>query len=156
MSQLWSEDAERIRALRPRHVLFLCVANSARSQMAAGLASAMAPTVKVSSAGSRPTAVHPLAIEVLADLGVDIRQNPSLRIDEIPPDDVDVVITLSAEDVGAEFKGRAHRVHWPLPGPAAIGGAEASRLHAFTLVRDELMRRLAVVFGNHPSDCPSA
>lgn len=143
----WSEDAERIRAVRPRHVLFLCVANSGRSQMAAAITRALAPGLVVSSAGSRPTALHPLAIEVLADVGIDIRGAPATHLGEVPPGDVDVVITLCAEDVGAEFPGRALRIHWPLPDPSAVEGSEASRLEAFRLVRDELVRRLAVTFG---------
>lgn len=147
MTNGWSEDVERIRALRPGHVLFLCVANSARSQMAAAILRALAPGLRVSSAGSRPTAIHPLAVEVLADVGIDIRGNAALHLDQIPPDDVDVVITLCAEDVGAEFPGGALRIHWPLPDPTAVGGSETNRLEAFRLVRDELMRRLTVTFG---------
>jgi protein-tyrosine-phosphatase len=147
MSEGWSRDAEEIRALRPRHVLFLCVANSARSQMAAAIARALAPGLKFSSAGSRPTALHPLAVEVLADVGIDIRGKPSLHVQEVPSDDVDVVITLCDEDVGAQFPGNAVRIHWPLPDPSAATGSEGDRLEAFRTVCDELMRRLTVTFG---------
>lgn len=148
LSDSWSEDAERIRALRPRHVLFVCATNSGRSQIAVAIAHALAPPdVKVSSAGARPTAVHPLAIEALADVGIDISGSPSKSLDEIPPDDVDVVITLCADEVGAAFLGNALRVHWPLPDPTAVTGSEANRLEAFRAVRDEIMRRLTVVFG---------
>jgi protein-tyrosine-phosphatase len=146
LSDNWSDDVERIRALAPRHVLFLCVANSGRSQMAAAIARALAPSLKVSSAGSRPTAVHPLAIEALADIGIDIRGAPTLRLDQVDGSDVDVAITVCEEDVGAEFRGSALRVHWSIPDPSVAAGSEAERLEAFRNIRDELMRRLAVTF----------
>jgi arsenate reductase len=101
----------------------------------------------VSSAGTRPSSVHPLAIEVLADLGIDIRGNPTMSVEDIPPDDVDVVITLCEEDVGARFPGSARRIHWPLPDPTRAAGTEAERLETFRRIRDELMRRLVLVFG---------
>lgn len=147
MTPSWSDDAERIRALRPRHVLFLCVANSARSQMAAAITRALAPALDVSSAGSRPTEVHPLAIEALADVGLDLRRAAGLHLFDIPADEVDVAITLCNEDVGAEFRGNALRVHWPMSDPTAIQGSDEDRLEAFRNVRDELIRRLTVTFG---------
>jgi arsenate reductase len=116
--------------------------------MAAAVARALAPaSVSISSAGTRPAPVHPLAIEVLADLGIDLRGAPSRSVAEIPADDVDVVITLCDEDLGAAFPGKALHVHWPLPDPSQVGGSEAVRLDAFRQIRDELMRRLVVVFG---------
>jgi arsenate reductase len=143
----WEADVERIRAARPRHVLFLCVANSARSQMAEGLARALAPpSVRISSAGSRPSALNPLAVKALAETGIDLSGHTSKGLDAVPPD-VDVVITLCAEEVCPVWLGRALRVHWGLPDPAAAGGDEAARLEAFRRVRDELRRRLAAVFG---------
>jgi arsenate reductase len=133
--------------MRPRHVLFVCVANSSRSQMAAAIARALAPLgVKISSAGSRPAPIHPLAVEVLAELGFDVSQSPSRRLEEIA-DDVDVVITLCDEDVAAAFPGSALRIRWPLPDPTQLTGSEAARLEAFRNIRDELMRRLVAVFG---------
>ncbi len=148
MSAGWEAEAERIRAARPRHILFLCVANSARSQMAEGIARALAPPgVKVSSAGSQPSRLNPLAIQVLAEIGIDIGGQSSKSVDEIPPDDVDAVVTLCAEEVCPAFLGRAHRVHWSFADPAQAGSTGEERLEAFRTVRDELRRRLAVVFG---------
>ena len=147
MSAGWERDAELIRAARPRHVLFLCVANSARSQLAEALARSLAPpTVRVSSAGSRPTALNPLAATALAELGIDVAGQRSKSVDDIPGDDVDVVVTLCAEEVCPVFLGKALRFHWALPDPAHASGDEAARLEAFRQVRDELRRRLAVVF----------
>ena len=122
-------------------------ANSARSQLAEGIARSLAPTgVKVSSAGSAPSRLNPLAVKVLAELGLDISAQYSKRVEDIPPDDVDVVVTLCAEEVCPVFLGKAMRVHWGLPDPAGATGDERVKLEAFRAVRDELRRRLAVVF----------
>jgi arsenate reductase len=143
----WRSDAERIRAARPRHILFLCVANSARSQMAEGIARSLAPAdVKISSAGSQPSQVNPLAIRALDELGIGIRGQHSKGVDTIDPRDVDVVVTLCAEEVCPVFLGTALRVHWGLPDPARAGSSEEERLQAFREVRDDLRRRLTVVF----------
>jgi len=147
VSDGWEVEADRLRAARPRHVLFLCVANSARSQMAEGIARALAPAgLRVSSAGSRPSRLNPLAVRALAELGIDIRGHRSKSVDEIPPGDVDAVVTLCAEEVCPVFLGRALRVHWGLPDPAGAGRTDAEQLQAFRDVRDELRRRLARVF----------
>ena len=139
---------DRLRPRRPGAILFLCVANSARSQMAEGLARALAPAgVKVSSAGSAPSRLNPLAVRALAEIGIDISLQRSKSVDDIPPDDVDVVVTLCAEEICPAFLGKALRVHWGLPDPAGAGATEAERLQAFRDVRDELRRRLADVFG---------
>jgi protein-tyrosine-phosphatase len=144
----WRAEAEDLRRRAPRHVLFLCVANSARSQMAEGIARALAPPgVTVSSAGSRPSTVNPLAILALDEIGVDIRSQRSKHVDGVSPAGVDAVITLCAEEICPVFLGKAHRVHWGLPDPAGAGGEAPQRLQAFRDVRDELRRRLAVVFG---------
>ncbi len=147
MSAAWEGEADRIRAARPRHVLFLCVANSARSQMAEGIARALAPaSVKVSSAGSRPSRLNPFAVRALAELGIDIAGHVSKSVDDVPPDGVDVVVTLCAEEVCPVFLGKALRVHWGLPDPAGAGRTDEEQLQAFRDVRDELRRRLARVF----------
>jgi arsenate reductase len=148
MSAAWEAEAEELRKLAPRHVLFLCVANSARSQMAEGIARALAPAgVTVSSAGSHPSRLNPLAIRALDENGIDIRAHTSKSVDGISPEGVDAVITLCAEEVCPVFLGKAHRVHWGLPDPAGAGGTEEEQLEAFRNVRDELRHRLAVVFG---------
>ncbi len=145
--QTWEREAEELRSLSPRHVLFLCVANSARSQMAEGIARSLAPQhVKISSAGSNPSRVNPLAIRALDEIGVDIGAHRSKSVAEIDPAGVDVVITLCAEEVCPVFLGKARRVHWGLPDPAGAGGTEEERLQAFRNVRDQLRRRLSVLF----------
>jgi arsenate reductase len=103
-----------------KSVLFLCVANSARSQMAEGLARLLLrPEIRVQSAGSAPTRVNPHAIEAMAELGVDLAAHASKAVDTIDPATVDTVVTLCAEEVCPVFLGQATRLHWPLPDPAS-------------------------------------
>ena len=140
-------EAAIVRAIQPRHLLFLCVQNSARSQLAEGIARFLAPPgVTVSSAGSSPAFVRPQAIQVLKEIGIDISSHRSKSIDEIDAAVVDTVITLCAEEVCPVFLGNALRLHWALPDPARAAGDEAARLDAFRAVRDELFRRLKLMF----------
>ena len=148
VSAAWQREAEELRKLSPRHILFLCVANSARSQMAEGIARSLAPAgVTISSAGSNPSRVNSLAIRALDEIGLDIRGQSSKSVDTISPYGVDAVITLCAEEVCPVFLGKAHRLHWGLPDPAGAGNTEEEQLQAFRNVRDELRRRLAIIFG---------
>jgi arsenate reductase len=117
--------------------------------MAEGIARSLAPAgVTVSSAGSQPSRTNPLAIRALDEIGIDIRSHTSKSVDSISPDGVDAVITLCAEEVCPVFLGKAMRYHWGLPDPAGVQGTDAERLESFRNVRDELRRRLAVVFGS--------
>lgn len=128
-------------------VLFLCVANSARSQMAEGIARSIAPPgIKIWSAGSNPTSVRPEAIQVLQEIGIDISGFRSKSVAEIPPAEVDTVITLCAEEECPVFLGKAERLHWGLPDPAAVNGSEKERMAAFRQTRDELRRRVSEFF----------
>ncbi len=114
-------------------VLFLCVANSARSQMAEGLARALwGAQVNVQSAGSVPSRVNPYALEVMAELGIDLGTHTSKSVHTIAPESVDVVITLCAEEVCPLFLGQATRLHWPIPDPASDDP---------TLTRDQTLAR---------------
>ena len=127
-----------------RSVLFLCVANSTRSQMAEGLARArFGDRDRVQSAGSRPSETNPLAIEAMAELDIDISGQTSKSVDTIDPASVDTVVTLCAEEVCPAFLGLTRRISWALPDPAAATGSDAERLQRFREVRDEIARRLA-------------
>lgn len=100
MSASWEQEAAELRAAKPRHILFLCVANSARSQMAEGIARSLAPaSVKISSAGSQPSKLNPFAVKALSEIDIDISGHRSKSVGDIPPGDVDTVITLCAEEV---------------------------------------------------------
>jgi molybdopterin-guanine dinucleotide biosynthesis adapter protein len=115
--------------------------------MAEGIACSLAPQgVKVSSAGSSPASVRPQAIQVLKEIGIDISGHRSKGLDSIDAGSVDAVITLCAEEVCPVFLGKAHRVHWGLPDPAGVTGTVETRRNAFRSVRDELRRRLKVLF----------
>jgi len=143
----WLIEAVVLRALAPRGVLFLCVANSARSQLAEGIARSLAPAgLTVWSAGSQPTRVRQEAIAVLAEIGIDISHHRSKSVSDIPAAEVDTVVTLCGEEECPVFLGKARRLHWGLPDPAVVGGSDADRADAFRRTRDELRRRLGVVF----------
>ena len=128
-------------------ILFLCVANSARSQMAEGLARAQAPPgYRFWSAGSEPGTLHPLAVTALAELGIDISQHRSKGLPDVPLEEVDTIVTLCAEEVCPVVPGSVRRLHWPLPDPARATGSEEERLTAFQAARDELMHRLSTLW----------
>ena len=123
--------------------MFLCVANSARSQMAEGLARArFGERARVQSAGSAPSAVNPLAVRAMAELGIDISGQWSKQVDSIDPATVDTVVTLCADEVCPVFPSRVRRLHWPLPDPAGASGSVEERLARFRTVRDEIAARL--------------
>ena len=127
-----------------KQILFLCVANSARSQMAEGLARTLLPQVEVLSAGSRPSKVNPYAIEALAELGIDISGHRSKSVDEIAPANLDLVITLCAEEVCPVLPGRVRRLHWPIRDPASTDPSltpEDMRCR-FRAARDEIKAKI--------------
>jgi arsenate reductase len=126
--------------------LFLCVANSARSQMAEGLARArFGDRAVVASAGSRPSRVNPYAVQAMAELGVDLGTHRSKSVDEFTAADVDVVITLCAEEVCPVLLGDVRRLHWPIPDPASDDPAldAATLLARFRVARDTIAAKLA-------------
>lgn len=103
-----------------QNILFLCVANSARSQMAEGLARAMLPaTITVQSAGSAPSALNPFAVQVMKESGIDISHHTSKSVGAIDKTKIDLVITLCAEEVCPFFPGAVRRLHWGMPDPAS-------------------------------------
>ncbi len=137
----WLLEGVLLQRLQPRSLLFLCVANSARSQIAEGIARHwFGDAIRVQSAGSQPGEVRPEAVQVLAELGIDIAEQRSKSVDAIDPGSVDTVITLCAEEFCPAYLGQTRRLHWGLADPAAVEGE--ARLGAFRRTRDELMRRL--------------
>jgi arsenate reductase (thioredoxin) len=129
-----------------KRILFLCVANSARSQMAEGLARKMLGSdVQVLSAGSRPSKVNPYAIEAMSEIGIDISGHKSKSVDDVDPGSVDTVITLCADEVCPILPGRVQRLHWPIPDPASddptISADDLRR--RFRVARDEVQARIA-------------
>jgi arsenate reductase (thioredoxin) len=132
---------------RKPSVLFLCVANSARSQMAEGLARMIfGDRASVQSAGSQPSRVNPYAIEVMHEVGADIAAHTSKSVETVDPATVDTVITLCAEEVCPMFLGAARRLHWPVPDPASPDPAipRDEMLQRFRDARDAIRAKLEV------------
>lgn len=129
-------------------ILFLCVANSARSQMAEGLARKLfGARVAVESAGSEPSTVNPYAIEVMREVGVDLTTHRSTSVQTVDPATVATVITLCAEEVCPAFLGQVRRLHWPIADPASPDPSipREEMLARFRAARDQIQGRLAVL-----------
>ena len=122
-------------------ILFLCVANSARSQMAEGLArKVFGKDAFIQSAGSQPWQVHPHALTVLSEIGIDASEQYSKSVDEIDPDTVEIVITLCQEEVCPMFLAKkVKRYHWPMPDPAGIVGEDQDQVEGFRKVRNQIL-----------------
>lgn len=127
---------------------FICTGNSARSQMSEGFGKYYAKKYKknidIYSAGSRPSGyVHPMAIEVMAEKGIDILANTSKHINDIPVNELDYVITLCG-DAAEECPvvPGANTQHWGLPDPAKAIGTQEEQLASFRKIRDEIGSRI--------------
>ncbi|OFZ30244.1 MAG: arsenate reductase [Bdellovibrionales bacterium RIFCSPHIGHO2_01_FULL_40_29] len=126
-------------------ILFLCVANSARSQLAEGLAKSLfGANAEIQSAGSEPSGtVQPWAITVLNEIGIDISKNSSKSYDQLSSKflaELDYVITLCAEEVCPAMISKATRLHWPVKDPAKV--PESQKAEAFRIARDEIKQKL--------------
>lgn len=130
------------------NLLFLCVANSARSQMAEGLARhLLADRATVASAGSAPSQVNVYAVEAMAEIGIDISGQHSKSVGDIDPGGVDLAVTLCAEEVCPVLPGRVRRLHWPIADPASNDPSLTpdDLRGRFRAARDEIKRRLEVL-----------
>jgi arsenate reductase len=134
---------------KAKEIVFLCTANSCRSQMAEGFARRLAPAgVRVYSAGTEPKAVHPLAIQVMREAEIDISAQRSKGLAAIPIENIDLVVTLCGEAAEScpTLPGKTDRLHWPLPDPASAAGDEEAVLRIFRQVRDEIHERVEKLF----------
>lgn len=129
-------------------ILFMCVANSARSQLAEGLARKVFPEAEVQSAGSQPGKLNPYAIAVMKEVGVDISKHYSKSTDDLSPGflaTLDYVITLCAEEVCPVLVSKAKKLHWPLPDPATKEHiTESDALNRFRAARNEISKKLNI------------
>ena len=125
-------------------ILFVCTGNSARSQMAEGLARSLAPGIEVHSTGLDPRGVNPYAVEVMAERGIDISRLRSKHLDEALARHMDYVITLCGEAAEScpVFPPEVRVVHWPLEDPAKAQGSPDEVRAVFRKVRDEIEARL--------------
>lgn len=133
---------------QPFHILFLCVANSARSQLAEGLAkSIFGSRAIIESAGSEPSGkVQPWAVEILKEDGIDISKNWSKSTEQLSPAflaNLDYVITLCAEEVCPMLPSKAKRLHWPIQDPAS--SPEPKKEIEFRRAKNEINERLILL-----------
>ena len=127
------------------NILFLCVANSARSQMAEGLAKSMfGKEHNIQSAGSIPSGeVHPNAVIAMDDIGIDIRDQHSKSTDDLDKDfidNLDFAITLCAEEVCPILPSKAESLHWMNEDPANVSYSEKQLKTSFSNTRDNLYK----------------
>jgi protein-tyrosine-phosphatase/DNA-binding transcriptional ArsR family regulator len=130
---------------RRRRVLFLCTGNSARSQIAEALIGRMsAGTIEAASAGSDPKPLHPYAVRVMAQRGIDISANRTNHVDEFASDRFDLVITLCdrVREVCPEFPSHPQFAHWSIPDPALEGPGPRASYGAFERTAVELESRI--------------
>jgi arsenate reductase (thioredoxin) len=123
-------------------VLILCTGNSCRSHLAEGILRAAAgDSLDVQSAGSEPAGfVHPLAIRVMKEIGIDISAHRSKHMNDFLRQPVETVITVcgNADQACPMFPGQVNRHHWRFDDPAKAGGADEEKLAVFRRVRDEI------------------
>ncbi len=121
-------------------LLFLCTGNSARSQMAEGFARHYGGDVlEAYSAGTQPTALHPLTVEVMREVGIDVSGHYAKGLGDVPSE-MDLVVTVcdQAAQVCPMFSGTPETLHWSLPDPAAVEGSLEARREVFRRVRDDV------------------
>ena len=138
------------RPTRPR-LLFLCTGNSARSQIAEALVERRsAGTVEARSAGSHPKALHPNAVRVMAERGVDISGRPTKSLTRFARNRFDRVITLcdKVREICPEFPGVPIATHWSIADPAAAGDSDKATYPAFQRVADEIESRVALLLAD--------
>jgi arsenate reductase len=135
-----------------KKVLFLCTENSCRSQMAEGiLRHLMGDKFEVESAGTIPSVVNPMAIKVMAEIGIDISGHRSKSVDEFQGLNFDFIITTcdAAREACPVFPGKARRLHWSFNDPAKVEGSEDEILSAFRKIRDEIKQRIEEEFSRY-------
>ncbi|OFW53077.1 MAG: arsenate reductase [Actinobacteria bacterium RBG_13_35_12] len=122
-------------------ILFLCTGNSCRSQMAEGFAKKMlSKDLKIFSAGVEPKRIHPIAVKVMQEVGIDISQQRSKNISEVPIDKIDLVVTLcgDAAESCPVFPGKVKKIHWAIEDPAKVQGSEEEITKVFRKIRDNI------------------
>lgn len=132
--------------MEPRRVLFLCTHNSARSQMAEGLLRTLGGArFEAHSAGTEATAVRQMAVEVMAELGIDISGQESKTLERYLSEPFDAVITVcdDANEACPVFVRARERRHWSLPDPSRASGSVEEQRALYRAVRDAVRARIA-------------
>jgi len=144
-------------ARRKRRVLFLCTGNSARSQIAeALLAHHSEGAVEARSAGSHPKALHPNAVRVMSERGLDISGRPTKHLDRFARTRFDRVITLcdKVKEICPEFPGAPMTAHWSMADPAAVAASDEESYPAFVRTAEEIEDRIGLLIAElaHPAE----
>jgi arsenate reductase len=137
-----------------KKILFICTHNSARSQMAEGYMKAKyGDRFEVFSAGTEATRVHPMAVEVMNEIGIDISGHRSKLIDEFFGKGIGTVVTVcdSAQGACPFFPGAKEVIHQSFPDPSAFSGSDEEVRGGFRKVRDEIIRWIDSTFGSTPA-----
>jgi arsenate reductase len=138
--------------MQKKRVLFLCTENSARSQMAEGILRHEAgDRFEVYSTGTNPTSIRLEAVEVIAEIGIDIRDQFSKSVDSFEGQEFDFVITVCdhARESCPIFPGQARHLHMSFDDPANVTGSYEERVASFRRTRDEIRKRLRSFVGEH-------
>jgi arsenate reductase len=136
-----------------KKILFICTHNSARSQMAEGYMNAKyGDRYEVFSGGTEATCVHPMAIKVMQEIGIDISGHRSKLIDEHFGKGIELVVTVcdSAQKACPFFPGAKEEIHQGFPDPSAFTGSDEEVRAGFRQVRDEIIRWIDLKFGAVP------
>ncbi len=142
-----------------RKVLFVCTGNSVRSQMAEGLLKALRPGQwDVQSAGVLQSYVHPLAIQVMKEIRIDISKQTSKSWDRFVNEKFNYIITLCdhAAQFCPAFGGHGKRLHWPFEDPAGSTGTTDERLVVFRRIRDGIKKKIEEFLESESSEVPDA
>jgi len=137
----FEQSGPQMKDKKPLEILFLCTGNSCRSQMAEGWAKALkGSSIEAYSAGVDPKALHPLAVKVMAEAGVDIsrQQSKHVRVLKDIPFDYVVTVCNNARESCPLFPGKTKIVHRDFEDPAAAKGSEEEVLAVFRRVRDQI------------------
>ena len=149
-------------------VLFLCMHNSARSQIAEGLLRHYyGAKYEVFSAGATPTSVNPFAVKVMAEIGIDISKQHSKSIEEFRGKDIDLVVSVCTssarvtcpfcsspllrgrpEIIDETLPGAKRYLHYPFSDPSEVDGSDEGKLAAFQRTRDEIKKWILEYFAN--------
>jgi len=133
-------------------ILFICVHNSARSQMAEGIFRYYyGEKCDVYSAGSDPRGIHPVSIQVMAEIGIDIFKHKSKSLEGFEGQEMDYVVTVCGDnqDTCPFFAGGKNYIHQPFEDPSAFEGTKQDKIEQFREVRDELKKWLEQFYMNN-------
>ena len=128
-----------------KKVMFLCTANSCRSQMAEGFAKEYGKgLIEIYSAGLMAAGVHKRAAAVMKEIGIDISRQESKTIDETLLRQMDVVVTLCnyAESLCPSTPSGIRRIHWPIKDPVGTIGTEEQIMNEFRRARDQIKEKV--------------